>query len=468
MPIRRRRPTPIPLRWRRHPTILPPSSPTANFGCCSIRTRCALPERQQRRKDRGDGPQGAQLRCGRSRGSGHRRRGDRRKNARHRYRQRSALRRCDLDGAEGHADGGHRHQRPAGTPQEKIDAYKSGSALARPIRFIGTIDSRKRITRLRRKICRSRSTPIPSNPDPVVVLRLALALDKQQKYPEALKVANRAVEMTQDNTDWNSGAPRTRPPAAAHGGAAPAPTADSAEKLDPLHLRGGSLETRRPRLTTASRGSLEERDEVTRNHGARRKPGSPLPAPELLEQALTHSSQAREVEALGAGDGAVRSVAITKCSSFWETPCSDWSPARRCFIVSPNFRKGIVQAARSSGRAAASAAGGRTVADRPLHAPGPRRRKKRRPQQGQPAGGCAGSDSGRALSRRRVGGGARLYRARDRGTGTGAHETGDQRHSGDGFQVRLAGSAAGRGGPQPVMRWSKRKARNTRRPLRSR
>ena len=32
------------------------------------------------------------------------------------------------------------------------------------------------------------------------VLRLALALDKQGKYPEALKVANRAVELTQDNT----------------------------------------------------------------------------------------------------------------------------------------------------------------------------------------------------------------------------------------------------------------------------
>jgi dsRNA-specific ribonuclease len=33
---------------------------------------------------------------------------------------------------------------------------------------------------------------------------------------------------------------------------------------------------------------------------------------ELLEQALTHSSQAREVEALG----------IMRISNFWETPCS--------------------------------------------------------------------------------------------------------------------------------------------------
>ena len=50
----------------------------------------------------------------------------------------------------------------------------------------------------------------PSQPDPVVVLRLALALDKQGKYPEALKEANRAVEMTQDNTVIGTPARRER------------------------------------------------------------------------------------------------------------------------------------------------------------------------------------------------------------------------------------------------------------------
>jgi hypothetical protein len=43
-----------------------------------------------------------------------------------------------------------------------------------------------------------------------VVLRLALTLDKEQKYPEALKVANRAVEMTQDNTPVGTPARRER------------------------------------------------------------------------------------------------------------------------------------------------------------------------------------------------------------------------------------------------------------------
>ena len=40
----------------------------------------------------------------------------------------------------------------------------------------------------------------PAQPDPVVVLRLALALDKQSRYPDALKEANRAVELTQEGT----------------------------------------------------------------------------------------------------------------------------------------------------------------------------------------------------------------------------------------------------------------------------
>ena len=33
-----------------------------------------------------------------------------------------------------------------------------------------------------------------------MVLRLAIALDRQNKYPEALKEANHAVELTQENT----------------------------------------------------------------------------------------------------------------------------------------------------------------------------------------------------------------------------------------------------------------------------
>ena len=98
---------------------------------------------------------------------------------------------------------------PAGTPQEKIDAYK---ALLRSNAYsiLGTIEFKKEnFVGAQEKLQKSIDV-YPSDPDPVVVLRLALALDKQQKYPEALKVASRAVEMTQDNTVVGTPARRER------------------------------------------------------------------------------------------------------------------------------------------------------------------------------------------------------------------------------------------------------------------
>src|SRR5271165_3746091 len=98
---------------------------------------------------------------------------------------------------------------PAGTPQEKIDAYK---ALLRSNAYsiLGTIEFKKEnFVGAQEKLQKSIDA-YPSDPDPVVILRLALALDKQQKYPEALKVATRAVEMTQDNTVVGTPARRER------------------------------------------------------------------------------------------------------------------------------------------------------------------------------------------------------------------------------------------------------------------
>jgi tetratricopeptide (TPR) repeat protein len=88
---------------------------------------------------------------------------------------------------------------PAGTPQEKIDAYK---ALLRSNAYsiIGTIDFKKDDFAAAQENLQKSIDAYPASPDPVVILRLALTLDKQGKYPEALKFANRAVELTQDNT----------------------------------------------------------------------------------------------------------------------------------------------------------------------------------------------------------------------------------------------------------------------------
>jgi tetratricopeptide (TPR) repeat protein len=100
-------------------------------------------------------------------------------------------------------------QVPAGTPQDKIDAYKS-LLRSNAYSIVGTIEFKKENYPAAQENLQKSIDAFPSNPDPVVILRLALTLDKEQKYPEALKVANRAVEMTQDNTLIGTPARRER------------------------------------------------------------------------------------------------------------------------------------------------------------------------------------------------------------------------------------------------------------------
>ena len=100
-------------------------------------------------------------------------------------------------------------QVPADTPQEKIDAYKS-LLRSNAYSILGTIEFKKENYAGAQENLQKSIDAFPSNPDAVVVLRLALALDKQGKYPDALKVANRAVDMTQDNTVIGTPARRER------------------------------------------------------------------------------------------------------------------------------------------------------------------------------------------------------------------------------------------------------------------
>jgi tetratricopeptide (TPR) repeat protein len=89
---------------------------------------------------------------------------------------------------------------PAGTAPERIEAYKKylrSTALA----IVGTIYYKQQNypeaeAKLRDAISMDEATP-----DPVVVLRLALALDQQKKYADALQQANRAVELSREDTD---------------------------------------------------------------------------------------------------------------------------------------------------------------------------------------------------------------------------------------------------------------------------
>jgi tetratricopeptide (TPR) repeat protein len=88
---------------------------------------------------------------------------------------------------------------PQGGQQSQIDAYK---ALLRSTAYsvLGTITYGQAKYPEAENYFRKSIDAYPSQPDPVVVLRLALALDKQARYPDALKEANRAVELTQEGT----------------------------------------------------------------------------------------------------------------------------------------------------------------------------------------------------------------------------------------------------------------------------
>ena len=98
---------------------------------------------------------------------------------------------------------------PAGTSQQQVDAYKA-SLRSRAYSTIGTIEYNQNNFAAAEGDFQKAIDAVPNDPYSLDVLHLALALDKQQKYPEALKVANRAVEMTQDNTPIGTPARRER------------------------------------------------------------------------------------------------------------------------------------------------------------------------------------------------------------------------------------------------------------------
>jgi tetratricopeptide (TPR) repeat protein len=113
---------------------------------------------------------------------------------------------------------------PAGTPQEKIDAYK-GFLKSSAYSIIGTLQFNKEKYPEAESYFRKSIDALPTQPDPIAVLRLALSLDKQNRYPEALKEANHAVELTDESTPAGSLARRERDRLVQlTGGSSPAPT----------------------------------------------------------------------------------------------------------------------------------------------------------------------------------------------------------------------------------------------------
>lgn len=89
---------------------------------------------------------------------------------------------------------------PANTPPDKVEAYKK-YLRATAFSIIGAIQYKREQYADAEGTLKKALEADPSNPDPVVTLRLALALDQQKKFPEALQQANKAVELTKEDTD---------------------------------------------------------------------------------------------------------------------------------------------------------------------------------------------------------------------------------------------------------------------------
>lgn len=122
---------------------------------------------------------------------------------------------------------------PAGTPQEKVDAYKSG-LRSTAYSIIGTLQFNQEKYPDAEASFRKSIDAFPSQPDPVVVLRLALALDKQGRYPDALTEANKAVQLTQENTNAGTVARKERDRLVQlTGGSIPSPTSGSPASSTP-------------------------------------------------------------------------------------------------------------------------------------------------------------------------------------------------------------------------------------------
>lgn len=89
---------------------------------------------------------------------------------------------------------------PVGTPADRVDVYKKflkASALG----IIGTVQYKEEKYPDAEASLLQAIEADPENVDSVIVLRLALALDQQKKYEDALTQANRAIELSKDGTE---------------------------------------------------------------------------------------------------------------------------------------------------------------------------------------------------------------------------------------------------------------------------
>ena len=89
---------------------------------------------------------------------------------------------------------------PSGYPQEQLNAYK-GFLQSDAYAILGTLDFNKKAWTEAEGNLKKSIDAYPQQVDAIAVFRLSVALDMQSKYPEALKYANQAVDLTKEGTN---------------------------------------------------------------------------------------------------------------------------------------------------------------------------------------------------------------------------------------------------------------------------
>jgi tetratricopeptide (TPR) repeat protein len=86
-----------------------------------------------------------------------------------------------------------------GAPAEQLNAFKA-FLRSEAYAILGTLDFNAKAWADAEGNLRKSIDAFPQQVDPVAVFRLSVALDMQNKYPEALKYANQAVDLTKPGT----------------------------------------------------------------------------------------------------------------------------------------------------------------------------------------------------------------------------------------------------------------------------
>jgi len=88
----------------------------------------------------------------------------------------------------------------SGYPPEQLAAFK-GFLRSEAYAILGTLDYNAKAWADAEINLRKSIDAFPQQVDAVAVLRLSLSLDQQNKYPEALKYANQAVDLTKQGSN---------------------------------------------------------------------------------------------------------------------------------------------------------------------------------------------------------------------------------------------------------------------------